>query len=881
MATYTNLTDFLIKHQANNFKDKVVTHTRIGSKDKTKKIYGGSYVIEPDELDIFHKLYYQHVFVNKNMEYLTEVQLKDDGPIAVDLDFRYDINITKRQHNDEDIQDIVLMYLDILKEGFVFNGDSNFDIFIFQKQNVNIVKEKNITKDGIHMLINIKTDHITQQIIRNKALEEISVRVGVLNLPLTNSWEEVFDEGISKGCTNWQLFGSRKPENEAYKLSHHYNIEVDEIDGEFMMNQQNIQDFNFKDNFKLLTVQNDSIPEFPMTQLFEKKYDNLKKEFQQPYRNQKKKRLVLDEGETDTESVCSINEDKELIKEGKCRKRLEILRSCFEAGQYNNWYKIGCILKSILPYELGLKLFTQYSYIEPFNTEKEKENTTQVFEKIKPNSKYTLKSLDLMCQQINPAEYEKNCATVISGGDNEAAILIYKELKDVFVYSAGKFWYKFNNKWYNNEKEVKMIVKNYILNRGLVTAHENEKTGKTTYRLYSSCNNHAKNILDVLCGKCVENKDDKFSDKFIETTKNKICFNNGVLNLATKEFKNWEQSQDVFTTIIIDYDYNPNRKENDINDVLNKIFISIFGDDYKRALHFFSRAITGNIQDKSWGMFIGSRNCGKGVNECLFKNTFMDYIGSISSDLFIYKGKNSGDDLKLWGWIQDIEAKRLCFIQESKLDDGDNHLKLDGVMIKKVSSGGDPIQNRKNFQDPINSYIQTTFMFNANDIPPFTKGSGDCMETCSTFSSAKQFKSKEFIDERIANNACETELSLYYERDDFIKDKCKSMEWKQALIHIILDNFNESAVKSVNKFKEEDDCDDVISVILKSFKITKNKNDKITNKDLKIWGSNNGVHLSKKLKPILKQFGCEEYKDKERGLRGLILLENDDGVEEE
>jgi len=604
--------------------------------------------------------------------------------------------------------------------------------------------------------------------------------------------------------------------------------------------------------------------------------------------NIKKNETNFNSDDTDTESVLSniTNMDIDIINKNiknmnDIEKKLYILRSCFQKGQYNNWFKIACILRSICDYEIGLNYFVNASYIEPFNTEEEKQNTIKMFSKIKPNSSFSLKSLDNMCQKINPTLYEKICATVVNGGDNEAGQIIYEEIKDVFVYSAGKFWYKFNNKWYNNEKEVKAIVKNYILNRNLVTSRENDK-GKVSYQLYSSCNNHAKNILDVLCGKCIEYKDDKFSDKFIETTKNKICFNNGVLNFETKEFKTWEDSQDVFTTIIIDYDYNLYRNESAIDDVLNKIFISIFGDDYKRALHFFSRAITGNIQDKSWGMFIGSRNCGKGVNECLFKNTFMDYIGSISSDLFIYKGKNSGDDLKLWGWIQDIEAKRLCFIQESKLDDGDNHLKLDGVMFKKLGSGGDPIQNRKNFQDPINSYIQTTFMINANDIPPFTKGSGDCMETCSTFSSAKQFKSKEFIDERIANNACETELSLYCERDDEIKNKCKMMEWRDALIHIMMDNFSQSAVKSVNQFKEDDDCDDAISKILKDFKVTKNKKDRVPNDELKAWAFNNNINLSKKLKPILKQFGCEEYKSGgKRGFQGLICKANEDEFEEE
>lgn len=869
MTTYTNLTDFLKKHNASNNKDSIITHTRIG--DKTKQIYGGSYVINQDELSLFRDLYYEHVLKNENKEYLTEVQPKNGSSIAVDLDFRYDISITERQHNKNEIENMVLLYLDILKETFVFyNNPYMFDIFVFEKPNVNIVNEKNITKDGIHMLINIKADHYTQQLIRKEVIKEIH---NIFNLPLTNSWENVLDEGISKGTTNWQLFGSRKPSNEAYELKYHYKIGFDGDDSEITMQEIDIKHFNFQHNLKLLSVQNDSLNEFPKTKQFDKTY----KEFcenNDPYKKTKKKRLIIDEGETDKESIIS-DIDVDIVKTdtrnmNDIEKKLNILAHCFQQGRYNDWFKIACVLKSICSYEEGLKYFVRYSNIAPFDNDKEIENTIKVFEKIKTNSKYTSKTLDTMCQKENPLLYEELFAKVITGGDNEAGQIIYEELGNKFVYSAGKFWYKLNNKWYNDEKEVKMIVKNYILNRGLVTASENEK-GKKSYRLYSSCNCHAKNILDVLCGKCIENKNDKFSEKFIDTTKNKICFNNGVLNLETKEFKSWEQSEDVYTTIIIDYDFNPERNENAINEVLNKIFINIFGEtDYKRALHFFTRAICGNIQDKSWGMFIGSRNCGKGVNECLFKNTFMDYIGSISSDL------------KLWGWIQDIESKRLCFIQESKLDDGDNSLKLDGVMIKKVSSGGDPIQNRKNFQDPINSYIQTTFMFNANDIPPFTKGSNDCMETCSTFSSAKQFKSKEFIEERIAYGACETEMSLYYERDDFIKDKCKSMEWKQALIHIILDNLNPSAVKSVNKFKEEDDCNDIISVVLKAFKVSKNKDNKVTNDELKTWSFNNNIHLSKKLKPILKQFGCEEYRTKkERGLQGLILLDNGDGVEEE
>ena len=68
MATtshYNDLSDFLTKHNAKNIQnsasEKEITHTRIGSPDLN--IYGGSFNISADELPLFYKLYYEHVFV--------------------------------------------------------------------------------------------------------------------------------------------------------------------------------------------------------------------------------------------------------------------------------------------------------------------------------------------------------------------------------------------------------------------------------------------------------------------------------------------------------------------------------------------------------------------------------------------------------------------------------------------------------------------------------------------------------------------------------------------------------------------------------------------------------------------------------------------------
>ena len=76
-SNYNDLNEFLTNHIASKNVNGGITHTRIGNKELN--IYGGSYCIPPDNLKEFYKLYYEHVFVKKRKEYLTEKQLLDSG----------------------------------------------------------------------------------------------------------------------------------------------------------------------------------------------------------------------------------------------------------------------------------------------------------------------------------------------------------------------------------------------------------------------------------------------------------------------------------------------------------------------------------------------------------------------------------------------------------------------------------------------------------------------------------------------------------------------------------------------------------------------------------------------------------------------------------
>ena len=100
-SPFKDLNDFLAKHSAKNEPvDRAnisPTHTRIPDKDLN--VYGGSYIIPAEDLPIFYKLYYESVFVKNRKEHLTERQLCNNGPIALDLDFRYNYDVETTYQN--------------------------------------------------------------------------------------------------------------------------------------------------------------------------------------------------------------------------------------------------------------------------------------------------------------------------------------------------------------------------------------------------------------------------------------------------------------------------------------------------------------------------------------------------------------------------------------------------------------------------------------------------------------------------------------------------------------------------------------------------------------------------------------------------------------
>ena len=139
-----------------------------------------------------------------------------------------------------------------LKEFYVFEENKQFPIFVMEKPTVNRVADKQMTKDGIHMIIGIQMDRTMQMMLRDRVLSKLG---DILELPLTNEWKDVLDEGISKGHTNWQMYGSQKPGFDVYKLSYYVTAELDTNDNDWITTPKSIKDFNLSKDLCLLSAQ--------------------------------------------------------------------------------------------------------------------------------------------------------------------------------------------------------------------------------------------------------------------------------------------------------------------------------------------------------------------------------------------------------------------------------------------------------------------------------------------------------------------------------------------------------------------------------------------------------------------------------------------------
>jgi len=697
------------------------------------------------------------------MEYLTEKQQKETGPVLIDLDFRYSHNITTRQHTKEDIQNLLCLgYLEKLKELMIFKENVSFPIYIMEKPDVNRLQDGSLTKDGIHIIIGIQMDHVLQQILREKLIEEIPK---ILELPLINDWPAVLDEGISKGTTNWQLYGSRKPGNQAYEVTQLYKISYDESDGEFIMDERRVSDIDIEKELCKLSAQYDQHPVFEMNPAIKELYDSrVNNKPLRPKVQTKTKLRLLTTNPDATEEIYSLQDiqDHETLKKAvesvlksfkldeyelkEVHEYAQILpKQYYEPGSHDKNIKVAFALKNT-----DDRLFLSWIMLRSKASDFDFASIPILHDKWckhfkeKPDG-ITKKSIIYWAKQDAPEEYERVKKTTInhfiektlvSPTEWDFAMVLYQMFKEIYVCSSyvNKTWYVFkNHRWELDEGQTlrfSISVDMYNIYQEKMTSIMNEmnhyepsderyaaKSKMVKWVSELSTRMRTTSIKNNIFREAHELFFDKEFTKNMDTNRYLMCFSNGVIDIKNRLFRpGFPQDYMTKCTNIPYYELDMVRDSQTIESIL-RFMEQLFPltELNKYMWDHLSSVLIGENLNQVFNIYRGSGSNGKSMLSDLMSLTLGEYAGTVPITLITEKRVGQGQTSSE---IMQLKGVRYAVMQEPTKDS----CKLNEGVMKNLT-GDSTLQARElyckseTFQIQFHPVVCTNTLFeiNSND----------------------------------------------------------------------------------------------------------------------------------------------------------------------
>jgi len=744
------LEDFLRNHQHKKVPNSksTHTHTRIGNKDCG--LYGGSYFISDDVLDNFYRIYMDTVFNDGTDDYLTERQAKEDdsvSPILIDLDFKYDETITKRQHNASTIESIIGVYLEKMKTMFHFNENRQIPVYVFEKKTINrlIKDDKVIVKDGIHLLIGVQCERKAHTKLRELVIEDLGDFLN--DLPLTNSITDIVDDSIATGNTNWQLYGSKKPGNERYNLTYHYNCTLNDNDEFELLKKDDL--VKYKKNvcdFKKLSAHYKGNVQLELKPHIIELFNTIKPA---------KVRSITREETFNIANVTSVEHLERICEElmdvdmsisanyifKETHDYLMIIDSTY-SDNYKQWIEVGWALKNTDDrLFISWMLFSAKSqkYQNDFSDVNIKNTIIGHYEMWKDFKKddtcLTSKSIGYWAKscyagkkgvenkwetlQKTSIEYYIDQAIKSKGCDYDMGLIIHCKFKEHFILADHKnnVWFVYNkNRWnvIQGEPEIltiisstiydmlqdKMIaVVNFLHNQNLDQESKEHKQYEekitTILKIASNCRNESKKK-----GMLASVKQLFYDKEFIQKSdqyNHLLSFDNGVFDFNEKKFRTGRPED--YITIGVGYDYIPieqiktkyQKEEREIKEFFTQIYPQQELSNFIWEL-LASLLIGGNLNQKFY-IFIGKGSNGKSIVMDLLAEVMGEYCGVLPAQLI------TNERHKLGGTQTEMMAlknKRIAIASEPRKGDKLN----DGVM-KELTGGTDKIVARGLYSNPV------------------------------------------------------------------------------------------------------------------------------------------------------------------------------------
>lgn len=737
MIQRSNLHDFLESHKT----DGVWTHTALN---------GGKYFIGEDDLNTFYDLYSNSI-LDQDHQYLTEKNT-EIGPPRVDFDFIYEKNVENHLHTRDQVKSFCKVYVEQLK--LYLNLPEILDFYIMEKRRPTYDSKKNKVKSGIHIVIPaIATHKFVEQRIRRQLVKQMNDFFP--NLPLTESWDKVYDEGVVNRSVNWTMYGSRKPDPNAlpYILSYilQWNgTDFDIVDDSFIPKVT-------ADFIKYISVRRDAKDETTMTEEGKKLYDELRNTYReiQTQPRQRGRPLTRNEKPGSRTSSPTARMIQPLDPEKREYIRQHVMNLNPERSySHNSWIPVGFCLHNI--HTDLLDVFLDFMAQSPKYDEAEYTQKWLNLTFRNDGEKVGEGTLRFMSREDNfdgYQEIEKNnidrlIMTACSLTEFDVASVIHAKFRDNYKCAdfRNNIWYRWSGHiWRETDSGVDLLIRlsrevagiffkkmteiqDEMSNRGIIECVLGYKKdcGKCKFCLLEAKRTGLNNVYKKLrttsfksnvMKECRELFFDEEFNKKVDANKDLIAFNNGVLDTTTFKFRDGKPDDYISFSTGLDYDSEKQYYEYESWPQVEKFLNQVLPDNEVREYtlrHSATNMIGGNPAQK-FHIFTGSGSNGKSMFMNLIATALGDYACTVPISLLTQKRKSSGSAAPE---VARLKGRRFVTMQEP-----DESIALNTGLMKEITSC-EKMYARDLFKSGGEFEIQAKFHLACNEKPKINTTDG-------------------------------------------------------------------------------------------------------------------------------------------------------------
>jgi len=588
----------------------------------------GSFYISPEDWSDFIEKYKIAMAHGEDL-HMTEKH-RDISPVLIDLDFRFTKESgNARRYTDSHIQKIILAYAAIIYE---YMDVGAFNVYVMEKTSP--VIDKKYIKDGIHIVIpDIVTKPVVQLLIRQRVLKDLKEILS--DIDIVNNIEDIVDEAVIER-NNWQMYGSKKPNGEPYKVTSIYEIQgggggdgpsTSSSGSGFILKKCQVPKKHI-DLVERLSIRNKfdetpvKIEKQPEVELFVEKRKKSRVDMSKPMFKPNHIKNVCD----NIDWVCKLVDVLD-------KKR---------ADDYESWIRTGWCLRNI-DHRL-MEKWIEFSK----KSEKYTEGECERFWNMMRDDGLGIGTLCMWARQDDFQAYqalvEQDLNALIKASLSETHYDIAKVVYFMFRYDyvcisiKNNMWYEFkNHRWVNCDGAYSLrqkisidVWRKYMdsimkLTQQSASELDNDKQKEISEKI-KKLNGIAMKLKqspfkDNIIKECRELfYIDKFEEK-LDSRTHLIGFENGVYDLETMEFR--EGRPEDYVSMSTKIDYVPYEPEHEAHEGIYKFVSTIFPKEHIRdyVLKLMGSFLNGGVREEKFHIWTGSGCFAKETAIMMFDGT--------------------------------------------------------------------------------------------------------------------------------------------------------------------------------------------------------------------------------------------------------------------